>query len=269
MLLIFHRVIITLQYNFPLALYCASRLVTVNLQLPQKNRINLVTTLAYACDRHKLTSLQQFRHILAVGSMLVLLKQYYCCHNIKGFSVYEISFWFLYAFPHFNNLLYFDLLMKFWTDFIIYGTEEGPICGRNFCLTLRKECYWIKRISFQKRVYHGFKPICYRISNIFIGSCSIFLCINSIHAFVKKCFWFSSIFLSVYFLRFFLYLPLISIINVKIKRVWPSTKITKWIKILWIVGQCNSRHVLNHVISYNPNNIYRAWPWFSTRFFHA
>ena len=60
-----------------------------------------------------------------------------------------------------------------------------------------KKCYWIKGISFQKHVYHGFKSICYIISNIFIGSCSIFLWINSIHAFGKKCFWFNSIFLSV------------------------------------------------------------------------
>ena len=49
--------------------------------------------------------------------------------------------------------------------------------------TLRKKCYWIKSISFQKHVYDGFKSICYRISNIFIGSCSIFLWINGIHAF--------------------------------------------------------------------------------------
>ena len=60
--------------------------------------------------------------------------------------------------------------------------------------TLRKKCYWIKSISNQKHVYHGFKSICYRISNIFIGSCSIFLWINSIHAFGNKCFWFNSIF---------------------------------------------------------------------------
>ena len=63
--------------------------------------------------------------------------------------------------------------------------------------TLRKTSYWIKSISFQKHVYHGFKSICYRISNIFIGSCIIFLWINSIHAFGKKCFWFNSIFFSV------------------------------------------------------------------------
>ena len=40
---------------------------------------------------------------------------------------------------------------------------------------LRKKCNWIKSISFQKHVYHGFKSICYRISNIFIDSWSIFL----------------------------------------------------------------------------------------------
>ena len=66
---------------------------------------------------------------------------------------------------------------------------------------LRKKCYWIKSISFQKHVYHGFKSICLRISNIFIGSCSIFLWINSIHDFWKKCFWFNSIFFSVYSLH--------------------------------------------------------------------
>ena len=49
--------------------------------------------------------------------------------------------------------------------------------------TLRKKCYWINRISFQKYVDHRFKSICYRICNIFIGSCSIFLWIQSIHAF--------------------------------------------------------------------------------------
>ena len=32
-----------------------------------------------------------------------------------------------------------------------------------------------KMLLNQKHVYHGFKSICYRISNIFIGSCSIFL----------------------------------------------------------------------------------------------
>ena len=52
---------------------------------------------------------------------------------------------------------------------------------------------------FSKSMYnHGFKSICYRISNIFIGSCSIFLWINSIHAFGKKCFWFNSNFFPVY-----------------------------------------------------------------------
>ena len=65
-------------------------------------------------------------------------------------------------------------------------------------IRLRKKCYWIKSISFQKHVYHGFKSICYRISNILIGCCSIFLWINSIHAFGKKCFWFNSIFFSVH-----------------------------------------------------------------------
>ena len=63
---------------------------------------------------------------------------------------------------------------------------------------LRKKCYWIKSISFKKHVYRGFKSICYRISNIFTGSCSISLWINSIHAFGKKCFWFNSIFFSVW-----------------------------------------------------------------------
>ena len=43
--------------------------------------------------------------------------------------------------------------------------------------------HWEKMLLNQKHVYHGFKSICYRISNIFIGSCSIFLWIHSIHAF--------------------------------------------------------------------------------------
>ena len=70
--------------------------------------------------------------------------------------------------------------------------------------TLRKKCYWIKSISFQKHVYHGLKSICYRISKIFVGSCSIFLWNNIIHAYGKKFFWFNSIFFSVqkFFMRF-------------------------------------------------------------------
>ena len=69
--------------------------------------------------------------------------------------------------------------------------------------TLIKKFYWINRISFQKHVYHGFKSICRRISNIFIGSCSIFLWIHSIHAFGKKCFWFNSIFFLVYYSKIY------------------------------------------------------------------
>ena len=30
------------------------------------------------------------------------------------------------TFPYFNNFLYCDILKKFKTNFIIYGTEEGP-----------------------------------------------------------------------------------------------------------------------------------------------
>ena len=47
-------------------------------------------------------------------------------------------------------------------------------------------------------------------------------------------------------LTYILNLPLI-ILNVKIKRIWPNAKIKKWIKILWILGQYNSRHVFKHV----------------------
>ena len=54
---------------------------------------------------------------------------------------------------------------------------------------------------------------------------------------------------------FFLYLPLI-IFNVKIKKIWPYAKITKWIKILWILGQYNSRHVIKHVTLYRQHNIF-------------
>ena len=67
----------------------------------------------------------------------------------------------------------------------------------HYCI-LRKKCYWTNSISFQRHVYNGFKSICYVISNIFIGSCSIFLRIHNIHAFGKTCFWFNSIFFSVY-----------------------------------------------------------------------
>ena len=38
----------------------------------------------------------------------------------------------------------------------------------------------------QKHAYHGFKSICYRISNIFIGSCSIFLWINIVYMLLER-----------------------------------------------------------------------------------
>ena len=80
-----------------------------------------------------------------------------------------------------------------WESKIVFGPHTY-----SSIVTLRKKCFRIKSISFQKHVYHWFKSICYRISYIFIGSCSIFLWINSIHAFGKKFFWFNSIFFSVY-----------------------------------------------------------------------
>ena len=49
-----------------------------------------------------------------------------------------------------------------------------------------------------------------------------------------------------FYVFFFLYLPLI-IFNMKIKRIWPNAKITKLIKILWMLGQYDSRHVFKHV----------------------
>ena len=72
----------------------------------------------------------------------------------------------------------------------------------NWDVSLMDWSYYVytekKMLLNQKHAYHGFKSICYRISNIFIGSCSIFLWINSMHAFGKKSFWFNSIFFSVY-----------------------------------------------------------------------
>ena len=64
-----------------------------------------------------------------------------------------------------------------------------------------KKFYWIKSIFFQKHVYHGFKSICYRIINIFIGSCSVFLWIHSIHAFDSIAFFSQCRLASVGFLR--------------------------------------------------------------------
>ena len=31
-----------------------------------------------------------------------------------------------YDLPYFQYLFYFNLLEKFWTNLLIYGTEEGP-----------------------------------------------------------------------------------------------------------------------------------------------
>ena len=64
--------------------------------------------------------------------------------------------------------------------------------------TMIKKCNWINNISAKSTyVYHGYKSICYRNSNIFIGSCSIFLWINSIHAFSKNDMDSKALFLSV------------------------------------------------------------------------
>ena len=85
--------------------------------------------------------------------------------------------------------------------FDICQADIGPKSGRNShvgkAYNVSLEYTEQKMLLNQKHVYHGFKAICYRISNIFIGSCSIFLWINSIHAFGKKWFWFNSIFFSV------------------------------------------------------------------------
>ena len=114
-------------------------------------------------------------------------KQWFSFHNIY---LNRISKLIINTNKYKNKLLFpFSISLHF--SFLILRLRFVNI------ITLRKKCYWIKNISYQKHVYHGFKSICYRISNIFIGSCSIFLWINSIHAFGKKCFWFNSIFLSV------------------------------------------------------------------------
>ena len=97
----------------------------------------------------------------------------------------------------------FNLSRKSHTIKIIQIHYEN---GGTVKTALRKKCYWIKSISFQKHVYHGFKSICYRISNIFIGLVVYFYeLIYSIHAFGKKCFWFNSIFFLVYISRSFVY----------------------------------------------------------------
>ena len=72
-----------------------------------------------------------------------------------------------------------------------------------------------------------------------------------------------------YFLRF-LYLPLI-IFNVKIKRIWPNAKITKGIKILWILGLYRVyiiADMFSNMSHYIPHNIYQANVWSARCFFH-
>ena len=55
--------------------------------------------------------------------------------------------------------------------FCIYFVDKFLRSVKGFLgiFILRKKCYWIKSISFQKHVYQGLKSIFYRISNIFIG----------------------------------------------------------------------------------------------------
>ena len=36
---------------------------------------------------------------------------------------------------NFNNLLYFNLIMKFWNNLLIYGDKEGPHIWLKVCLT--------------------------------------------------------------------------------------------------------------------------------------
>ena len=99
------------------------------------------------------------------------------------------------AYPHYGRgITYWYYLIQWWKiqgsfnkslekdrkmNYFVYTEKKQLLCQQHFC---------------QKQVYRGFKSICYRIGNIFIGSCSIFLRIHSIHAFGKKCFWFNSIF---------------------------------------------------------------------------
>ena len=59
------------------------------------------------------------------------------------------------------TILLRTLPSKMWTFWRTRASECWSIH-----LTLRKKCYWIKSISFQKHVYHGFKSISYRFSNI-------------------------------------------------------------------------------------------------------
>ena len=122
-----------------------------------------------------------------------------------------------YAKKEFQNPYKFLIINDYWSN--LYLTyEKWNFLQSHFYYTfnfqpstLRKKCYWIKSISFQKHVYHGFKSICCRISNIFIGLEVYFYELIVCMLFGKKCFWFNSIFFSV---------PTILLYYIYIKYFW-------------------------------------------------
>ena len=84
---------------------------------------------------------------------------------------------------HMNNFHIFYKSLS-WSELNLSKTNLSLYCQ---CIRWGKntiESYSISAKS--KYLHHEFKSIWYRIGNIFIGSCSIFLWINSLHAFSRN-----------------------------------------------------------------------------------
>ena len=88
-----------------------------------------------------------------------------------------------FCFWHFNFHIVTQNLKITLSIIIRWGSNPGhticspaATCGKSYRARIgtweqvgQFLCGWIKSISFQKHVHHGFKTICYRISNIFIA----------------------------------------------------------------------------------------------------
>ena len=68
-----------------------------------------------------------FYRVVYIQWILYMFSIHFVHTGLLHFESQAMRYFFdFYTLPHFNNLLYFDLSIKFWNDFIIHSTEEGP-----------------------------------------------------------------------------------------------------------------------------------------------
>ena len=93
--------------------------------------------------------------------------------NLNQSNFHWLNQWFSFSLIHqWKDFFFNEIISEIW---LIYSNLFLAIWISQISLII--SIFWLIQI---KKVHHGFKSICYRISNIFIGSCSIFLWINSI-----------------------------------------------------------------------------------------